>query len=730
MLWMDTSEGSFLTNNGGVLLADNDTFPGLKKVIEAQGYLCTELAPPGPAARGRLSLLIEEGIELALEKVGAVAPGVGASANVDASISDQLYRARLLEKRGIVVMLPLLEGISNWAGTLDGEDSVTLSWWMQATQERPLGLVIESGNQALKVYPAPVPFAALLRSTTYPPPPPTAPDQASSSETMDLSEPPPAVIASSPESAPEPCDVPASLLATNIEPLGLDGQDLLSETLLATSPDSSDSPEGPDSVDGPDTAHDIHEARTVKLQPTRDILEAARNGELFARTLTTPEPAEPAEPAELTSGRCSEPMAAASDDSAAAASDALAEAVSDVPVDSANDVSANDVSASDVSASDVSASDVSASDDSADALAAVLTSDSVETPRVTAPAADSDGSAADPDDCRAAAPSAERERPASPAMLTLTPSASLPKVARLHKPPKTDAVLDESDAADPFHRMAQREWPNWLRELDSTRGPKPLAVVERTFVSAYTPLKEAWLRNIASPKALAALKTFADSFEHSYAEAFDALRVRGKRPTMVLDIPEIAQRIGRLHGARSIQLVLVDAMRFDVGLRVQDRLRKLAKGQVSLAERLLLWSALPTTTETQLDLIGKGSSGLREPIAAPETPAVVARGKNAATPRRIKAGQRELIKLDVIEAALAEPGKAETGRLDELADAVAEAMADYLLKLPPRTLVMMFGDHGFLLDPVVGGTSAGRSGGASPEEVLVPAFAWLVGNVH
>ena len=88
------------------------------------------------------------------------------------------------------------------------------------------------------------------------------------------------------------------------------------------------------------------------------------------------------------------------------------------------------------------------------------------------------------------------------------------------------------------------------------------------------------------------------------------------------------------------------------------------------------------------------------------------------------------IKLDVIEAAIAEPGKAEPARLDELADAVAEAMAEYLLKLPPRTLVMMFGDHGFLLDPVVTGTSAGRSGGASPEEVLVPAFAWLVGNVH
>ena len=244
MLWMDTSEGSFLTNNGGVLLADNTTFPGLRKVIEAQGYLCAELAPPGPAARGRLSLLIEEGIELALEKVGAVAPGVGASANVDASISDQLYRARLVEKRGIVVMLPYLEGIGNWARTLDGEDSVTLSWWMQATQERPLGLVIESSNQTLKVYPAPVQFDALLRSTTYPPPPPTAPDQAASSDAMDLSEPPPGVIVPNLEPVREPYlsaapsleaieDLPIPTSALDIEALeglaALEGLDVMCE---------------------------------------------------------------------------------------------------------------------------------------------------------------------------------------------------------------------------------------------------------------------------------------------------------------------------------------------------------------------------------------------------------------------------------------------------------------------------------------------------------------------
>jgi hypothetical protein len=694
MLWMDTSEGNFLTNHGGVLLADNMTFPGLRKVIESQGYLCADLAPPGPAARGRLSLLIEEGIEVALEKVGAVAPGVGANANVDASISDQLYRARLVEKRGIVVMLPYLEGMSNWAGILDGEDSVTLSWWMQATQERPLGLVIESANQSLKVYPTPVPFESLLRSTTYPPPPPTAPEQASSTDAMDLSEPPPGVRTSELEAqaveipdhalpasavqpeldalaeldaplAPvdgEPCvqlDFPepffatcgtgeepiatesATELRTEPEPTTSNSEELEAQDLLCISPVTA-------IATNVDDSESVHDARTVKLEPARDILEAARNGELDALTLTEQPKAAPAAEAAVPFLREAPELA-----------DAGSELGDEKPTDT----------------------------------------EALEVPE---PAA---------------------------ASSTLTPSSTLPRVTRTHKH-RADAQQDDADTTDPFHRLAQREWPNWLRELESTRGPKPLAVVERTFVSAYTPLKEAWLRNIAGPKALAALKTFADSFEQSYSEAFDALRVRGKRPTMVLDIPEIAQRIGRLHGARSIQLVLVDAMRFDVGLRVQDRLRRLSHGQVSLAERLLLWSALPTTTETQIDLIGKGSSGLREPIAPQETPALVARGKNAATPRRIKAGNRELIKLDVIEANIAEPGKSEVGRLDELADSVAEVMVDYLLKQPPRTLVMLFGDHGFLLDPVASGTSAGRSGGASPEEVLVPAFAWLVGNVH
>jgi len=42
----------------------------------------------------------------------------------------------------------------------------------------------------------------------------------------------------------------------------------------------------------------------------------------------------------------------------------------------------------------------------------------------------------------------------------------------------------------------------------------------------------------------------------------------------------------------------------------------------------------------------------------------------------------------------------------------------------------VFGDHGFVLGPHADGTGAARQGGSTPEEALVPAFAYLVGSVH
>lgn len=199
---------------------------------------------------------------------------------------------------------------------------------------------------------------------------------------------------------------------------------------------------------------------------------------------------------------------------------------------------------------------------------------------------------------------------------------------------------------------------------------------------------------------------------------------------MVLDIPEAAQRLARLHGARNVQLVLVDAMRFDLGVRIENHLVNALGQQAALTDRFLLWSALPTTTSQQLELIGRGAEGLKEGDIHTETPVLVARGRQASTLRRIRAGNRELLKLDLVEARLGEPGGPLAQRLDQLALEVSEALASAFTKMAPRTLVAVFGDHGFCLDPTEFGSSAMRQGNASPDEVLVPGFAWLVGQTH
>jgi hypothetical protein len=43
---------------------------------------------------------------------------------------------------------------------------------------------------------------------------------------------------------------------------------------------------------------------------------------------------------------------------------------------------------------------------------------------------------------------------------------------------------------------------------------------------------------------------------------------------------------------------------------------------------------------------------------------------------------------------------------------------------------VIFGDHGFHWHTTENGTSAAQRGGALPEQVLVPASAWLVGEAR
>lgn len=538
---------------------------------ESDSVLVVAVPAPSPAARGRLALVIESAVEEALDRRGAAPPGVGASSDLDASLSDQLYRARHVGAVGLELRFESLQGIANLAGALDAEDSAVLRWWLSAASERPVRLLLDASDRYLSIYDEPV----SLRRLVGPPP-------------DDLT--------------PEPAD-----------------------------------------------------ARVVSPQP--EVRASAQAMELSEQ------------PPVVTRADRVEPTDEAHD--AAALAKAMA-ALFDEHVDS-------------------------------DRVPPVVEIDLAPFVDSTAPTT--------------AAP----EPGASPSVQSMEPPLQPPETAAMEPAPESSAL--EAGPTEP-------QCEQWMSELEATRGPKPLAVIERLFVSSYVPLCDAIARGVTDGRAESVAQVWAKSFEKSYSEAFDALRVRGKRPTMVLDVPDIALRVARLHGARSVQLLLVDGMRFDLGLRVNELLKRQLGQRAALTERLLLWSALPTRTEVQLALLGKGPAGLKDSPRESDSEIPVARGRAASTPRRIRAGQREVLKLDLVEAAMSVPGGPLRERLDAVAGETAEALAEHFSKQAPRTLVMVFSDHGALIEPMGGGTTAGRHGGASPEEVLVPAFAWLVGNVH
>jgi hypothetical protein len=595
--------------SGEVGLVGPEVLRELLRKAEDEGYLSVVLTPPGPGQRGELALVISEAIDTALEQRGACPPGVGAATDLGASLSDQLYRARLVELRGLALSLPTLEGIANLAGALDAEDSAVLRWWVAASRERPVRFYIDARNRYAGIYDRPIPLQDLLDlrpRVSHLPAPALAPEVSASSEAMELSAPPP-LVATLEDSA---CDV-VTLEPESREEATLELAESAPEALAEAAISADFSPEFVAALD------EASEPALV-LTPSPCIAIEAIAAETVAAEPSVAEPIV-AKPATV------EPVAVAAPGEAAIASRAQ--------------------------------------------------------------------------------------------------EASAPQVSELDA---NDIVFTH----DPLFPNAASEWRNWMHDLEAARGPKPLAVVERMFVTSYVPLCDALARGIAAPEAKKTLDTWSASFEQSYKEAFDALRVRGKRPTMVLDVPELALRMGRLHGARSVQLVLVDGLRFDLGLRVEQRLRALLGQSAALTERLLLWSALPATTAVQLELIGRGPEALREFTGSVDSEVPVARGRMATTLRRIKAGHRELLKLDVVESRVSEPDGEEITRLDDLADETARALGSYMKRLPARTLVMVFGDHGFCLDPRGGGTTRARHGGASPEEVLVPAFAWLVGGVH
>ena len=199
-----------------------------------------------------------------------------------------------------------------------------------------------------------------------------------------------------------------------------------------------------------------------------------------------------------------------------------------------------------------------------------------------------------------------------------------------------------------------------------------------------------------------------------------------------MDAFDVAVKQARLHNARSTHVLVVDAMRYDLGCLVRDEIAERAAGTASLTSESLLWSSLPTTTYRQLETLARGMDALRAPAAEESTDSL--RGRSAETVRRLRVGSRELYKLDVVPAMLGVLPEPDAGTgaahvitaLDDIATRVADAILRHVETLQPRTLLFVLGDHGFAID------KRGRieHGGASPEEVLVPCLAYLVGELH
>ncbi|HVJ94625.1 MAG TPA: hypothetical protein VM580_32790 [Labilithrix sp.] len=341
---------------------------------------------------------------------------------------------------------------------------------------------------------------------------------------------------------------------------------------------------------------------------------------------------------------------------------------------------------------------------------------------------------------KAEAPVTARE-PADAAVKTERAENSTPDAIdhATHAPPaKLDADPPSEPAApkSPREKKASRSatagvpvsgpkdgWRTWAISLSSARGAQPLAALERLFAESYVPLANAISAGLDEPRALRAYDDFRRSFERSYTDAFSAFGATNRRPRLVMDAYDIASKQARLSNARSSHILLVDSMRFDLGCLVRDALAREATGVAMLMSEQLLWSALPTTTMRQIETFARGLDALRDP--APEEPSESLRGRAAEVVRRLRVGSRELYKLDLVPAML-ERAPDVLSSLPRIAEATAEAIARHISTLPPRTLLFIVGDHGFGVDrrgEVV-------TGGASPEEVLVPAFAWLLGELH
>lgn len=265
----------------------------------------------------------------------------------------------------------------------------------------------------------------------------------------------------------------------------------------------------------------------------------------------------------------------------------------------------------------------------------------------------------------------------------------------------------------------------WMAQLQSMSGPKVHGSVERAFLTAYLPLSREVATGKAPRETRDVVEKWAEGFAQSYASAFKSLNLRAKRPKMVRDVVDVGVRWLGQHRARQCQLLLVSGMRFDLGQRLNEEIERRLPGRAVCADQTILWAALPSNGESQHvgDLPTRSARSAGRMGSDPAAP-----GASAIESLRI--GTRELFRLDQISSDLGNCGEPETARLQRLATTLADHVVPWMGEQPPETLIVIFGDHGFHWQTTESGTSAAQRGGALPEQVLVPASAWLLGEAR
>jgi hypothetical protein len=256
----------------------------------------------------------------------------------------------------------------------------------------------------------------------------------------------------------------------------------------------------------------------------------------------------------------------------------------------------------------------------------------------------------------------------------------------------------------------------WANQLHAMSGPKVHGSIEKAFITTYLPLCREISAGVAPAEAAASARKWAEGFAQGYASAFRQLNARPRRPLMVKDVVDVGVRWLGQHYARQCQLLLVNALRFDIGQRLNEEIEhRLGQGAVC-ADQCVLWSALPSNADAQ-QLAEPGVIRRSRSEAKPESPPVI---------EPLRVGTRSLFKLDHVPGDLTRSGEPEGARLERLARELADVIVPWMRQQPPETLMVVFGDHGFHWQAHPAGTSAAQCGGALPEQVLVPASAWLL----